>query len=92
LFDQTRSIFVHRNNTALSFAAQFTESGQDHDQGSLLKPNLLEDLANQAKIHPITSLRFLAALWVVFFHTVHLPFPGIKSSILGRVISLDSSR
>ena len=41
------------------------------------------------KIHALTSLRFFAALYVVFYHTVWTPYPSIShSSLTGRFYSL----
>jgi peptidoglycan/LPS O-acetylase OafA/YrhL len=43
---------------------------------------------NALKIHALTSLRFLAALYVVLFHTVKLPFPGVGQRFAGQFIAL----
>ena len=39
---------------------------------------------NAGKIHPLTSLRFFAALMIVFFHSIPVVFPGFPPGELGK--------
>lgn len=39
------------------------------------------------RIHALTSLRFFAALWVVVFHTMLLPFGNLRGTLADRIIS-----
>ncbi len=62
-------------------AAKSGETSPVHDR-SLKTPQT-------ERIHALTSLRFFAALFVVFYHTLWFAIPGLtQTSIAGRVVSL----